>query len=48
MANEINSIPNSLTMSQEGRSEGLGTRRVQQVFRWVVRSVLLMSALSTG
>lgn len=48
MANEINSIPNSLTMSQERRSEGLGTRRVQQVFRWVVRSVLLMSALSTG
>ncbi len=48
MANEINSIPNSLTMSQEGRPEGLGTRRVQQVFRWVVRSVLLMSALSTG
>ncbi len=48
MANEINSIPKSLTMSQGGRSEGLGTRRVQQVFRWVVRSVLLMSALSTG
>lgn len=48
MANEITGIPNSLTMSQEGHPEGRGAQRVQQVFRWVVRSVLLMSALSTG
>lgn len=48
MANEITGIPNSLTMSQEGRPEGLGAHRVQQVFRWVVRSVLLISALTTG
>lgn len=48
MVNKINKTSPPLVIDQDGRQEGLGTQRVQQVFRWVVRSILLISALSTG
>lgn len=48
MTNENSMTSKPLVIPKEARQEGLGTKRVEQGFRWIVRSILLMGALSTG
>lgn len=47
MTNKIAMASKPLAISKEERREGIGALRVQQVFRWIVRSILLMGALSS-
>lgn len=47
MTNKIAMVSKPLAISKEERREGVGALRVQQVFRWIVRSILLMGALSS-
>ncbi|SFW64427.1 MULTISPECIES: chain-length determining protein [Desulfovibrio] len=47
MTNKIAMVSKPLAISKEERREGIGALRVQQVFRWIVRSILLMGALSS-
>lgn len=47
MTNKIAMASKPLAIFKEERREGVGALRVQQIFRWIVRSMLLMGALSS-